>query len=571
MKKKLFHLGLILCLILVLTLSVAAQEDPYSGSCGEHAIWNLDPETGTLTISGTGEMYDYGTFDYDCAPWFTVPGYNIHVLDVIVEEGITYIGNNALVTHIWGTEVYMRGDITISSSVASLGEGAIVEDGFAAYETIRFLGSVPQMKSNSIYGEVLHICYPANEESWLEARTMDYGSSYIFWIAEDHSNGSYSGYDNTGNHWSLDSDGHLQLEGTSPDATIAGANWVFPWSDLKEKIKSVTLSEEMSSIVNQCFADCVNLETIHIPEGIKYIFDKALQNCSSLKELVLPDSVEEIHNNAFDGCSSLTEVVLPQSLRMLTNGVFQNCINLKQISFKGNPPQIAEPINGYPGSFEGLNITAYYPADNAAWNAEAMLDYGGTILWKAYTGDTPPAYEPPPESPFADVVSSTYYFDPVLWAVSRNITTGTSGTTFSPDDPCTRGQVVTFLWRAAGCPEPETSENHFTDVAQSDYFYKAVLWAVENGITNGMSDTSFAPAAPCTRAQVATFLWRAAGEPEAESQSHSFTDIEKDYYYDAVLWAVDYGITNGTSDTTFSPANTCTRAQIVTFLYRFLA
>ena len=172
---------------------------------------------------------------------------------------------------------------------------------------------------------------------------------------------------------------------------------------------------------------------------------------------------------------------------------------------------------------------------------------------------------------FRDVVPGTYYAVPVNWAVEQKITTGTSDTTFSPEDPCTRGQVVTFLWRAAGSPEPVTTENPFTDVAKSDYFYKAVLWAVEKGITKGMTDTTFGPASPCTRAQVATFLWRYAGEPKAGSQSHSFTDITKDYYYDAVLWAVDHGITNGTSDTTFSPANTCTRAQIVTFLYRFLA
>ena len=161
-----------------------------------------------------------------------------------------------------------------------------------------------------------------------------------------------------------------------------------------------------------------------------------------------------------------------------------------------------------------------------------------------------------------------YYTDAVLWAVSKNITNGTSATTFSPDATCTRGQVVTFLWRAMGQPEPTSMNNPFTDVPSNEYYYKAVLWAVEKGITNGTSPTTFSPNAPCTRAHVVTFLWRAEGQPAAGS-SNPFSDVPSGQYYtSAVLWAVSKNITNGTSATTFSPDNYCTRGQIVTFLYR---
>ncbi len=173
-----------------------------------------------------------------------------------------------------------------------------------------------------------------------------------------------------------------------------------------------------------------------------------------------------------------------------------------------------------------------------------------------------------PETPvFADVPTSAYYYDAVLWAVENGVTEGTSATTFSPDMSCTRAQMVTFLWRAAGSPEPVTTTNPFTDVNSGVYYYDAVLWAVEQGITSGTSATTFAPDATCTRAQTVTFLYRAAGSPAVSGGS--FSDVSADAYYaDAVVWAVSGGVTVGTSDTTFSPDMNCTRAQIVTFMYR---
>lgn len=171
-------------------------------------------------------------------------------------------------------------------------------------------------------------------------------------------------------------------------------------------------------------------------------------------------------------------------------------------------------------------------------------------------------------SPFTDVPSGQFYSEPVLWAVENNITTGTGAHTFSPQETCTRGQVVTFLWRAAGKPAPKSTVNPFKDVKSSDYYYQAVLWAVENGITNGTSSSKFSPNESCTRGQVVTFLHRAFGKP-AGSGSCSFKDVSpSNYFYDAVIWAVDRGITNGTSSTRFSPNDTCTRGEIVTFLYR---
>ena len=172
---------------------------------------------------------------------------------------------------------------------------------------------------------------------------------------------------------------------------------------------------------------------------------------------------------------------------------------------------------------------------------------------------------------FRDVPSGAYYEDAVNWAVANGITNGMTADLFDPNGICTRAQAVTFLWRAAGSPAPKTTVMPFTDVPSGSYYYDAVLWAVENGITKGTSDTTFSPNATCSRAQIVTFLWRSQSSPAAGS-SNPFTDVSASAYYaDAVLWAVKENITKGTSSTTFSPADNCTRAQIVTFIWRTLA
>ena len=169
---------------------------------------------------------------------------------------------------------------------------------------------------------------------------------------------------------------------------------------------------------------------------------------------------------------------------------------------------------------------------------------------------------------FVDVATGSYYEDAVDWAVENGITKGTDDTHFSPDGICTRAQAVTFLWRTAGSPKPETRTMPFTDVPVGSYYYDAVLWAVENGITKGTSDTTFSPNMTCSRAQIVTFLWRSEKSPAAGT-ANPFADVKSTAYYaDAVLWAVKENITKGTTNTTFSPNADCTRAQIVTFLWR---
>ena len=169
-------------------------------------------------------------------------------------------------------------------------------------------------------------------------------------------------------------------------------------------------------------------------------------------------------------------------------------------------------------------------------------------------------------SPFSDVSASNYYYEAVKWAQEKGITGGIDNGLFGPNQPCTRAQIVTFLWRAAGSPEPK-SMSSFSDVSTDSYYAKAVAWAVENGITTGTGDGKFSPDATCTRAQSVTFLFRAIGK--LVDSKAEFSDVLTDSYYaNAVAWAVENGVTNGIGDGLFGPDNSCTRAQIVTFLFR---
>ena len=226
--------------------------------------------------------------------------------------------------------------------------------------------------------------------------------------------------------------------------------------------------------------------------------------------------------------------------------------------------------------------TTFEVTKEATYEEEGEITYTARFENAAFATQTKAVATPKLVRPveFTDVPGNAYYADAVAWAVANGVTNGTSATTFSPDKPCTRAQVVTFLWRAAGCPAVDRASSPFTDVDPGAYYYDAVRWAVAQGITNGTGATTFSPDKPCTRAQVVTFLWRAEGKPEATEPGENetlvmgenpFTDVDGNaYYYKAVLWAVAKGVTTGTGAATFSPDKTCTRGQIVTFLYRDL-
>ena len=325
-------------------------------------------------------------------------------------------------------------------------------------------------------------------------------------------------------------------------------------------MKQITLTSNKTEINTNAFINCSSLESFYGLDNSS-ISQSCFQGCSQLKEITVGSLGGE---DVFRDCTSLEKFTTYQTSEFDAY-VFGNCPNLKEVYLS----KTLETVNA--NAFRGATglTDVYYEGTQEDWNQIQINKTGNDPLLNARIHFN---WNVISECPFDDVREwdNVYYYYPVLWALRHQpqITNGTDATHFSPDTTCTRGQVVTFLWRAMGCPEPKSTANPFRDVTPSDYFYKAVLWANENGITNGTTPTTFGSNDPCTRAHVVTFLWRAHGSPAAGG-AKPFVDVPAGQYFTTpVLWAVSKNITNGTSATTFSPDNYCTRGQIVTFLYR---
>ncbi len=284
------------------------------------------------------------------------------------------------------------------------------------------------------------------------------------------------------------------------------------------------------------FMGCTGLTSVTIPNSVTEI-TKAFFGCTGLTNVTIPDSVTDIGFFAFRDCTSLTSVTIPNSVTLIEDSAFSGCSSLTDVYYSGSEAQWKK-IHDYGYNDELFNARIHYNSVNPI---------------------TPEGV--------SDVAYGSYCYDAVQWAVKNGITNGTDSTHFSPNAGCTRAQVVTFLWRAAG--EPNVSANvNFVDVSTSSVYYKAIKWAVANGITKGTDAMHFSPNATCTRGQVVTFMYRAAGETYFSGMG-SFVDVSYgSYCYSAVQWAVANGITKGTDSTHFSPNATCTRGQVVTFLYR---
>ena len=330
-------------------------------------------------------------------------------------------------------------------------------------------------------------------------------------------------------------------------------------SGAKSGITDVTLPTDAVKEVAASEAESL---TVKLPDVTVSFDDKALAAVaeqSSGADLSLSVNVGSANNsnltdaqkNAITGARELSVIEVSLS----SNGE-------KISNFNGGSVTIDVPFEW---SMKGL-LRAYYIDDNGNKSAIDVTYKNGvaTLVLNHFSTYVVEAVD---ALSFTDVSVKEYYFDAIAWAVKNAITEGVNDTIFAPGASCTRAQMVTFLWRANGSPEPTVTELPFTDVAVDAYYAKAVLWAVENGITTGTSDTTFDPDGVVTRAEAVTFLWRGAGNPAADGKL--FADVESTKYYaEAVRWAVANGVTKGVSNTSFAPGSACTRAQIVTFLYR---
>ena len=619
--RRAYSILLVLCLVVsVLPFGTFATEIVSSGSCGANVNWTLDVD-GLLTISGSGEMNNY---DYTSrSPFYG----NSEINSVSIMSGVTSIGNDAF------NSCYNLQSVLFSNSLSSIGEyafsdctglnkleipGNILKIGDFAFSNCRSLDSVSiqhgveRLGNNAFYGctNLLSFIIPESVISVGDGVFSECTNLKTASIPDSLTCISSSMFNNCHSLSYID----------IPESISEIQPYAFNGCS---KLNSINLPDSISKIGSSAFQNCTNLSSIVIPDGVleiaslmfcgcnsltdvslpqsvEFISFSAFEDCCSLRKIEIPNNVYSISNNTFRNCTALNEITIPQSVLFIRAHAFENCTALKRItvphgdleeyvfcgcsSLEHVTMQEGKTIGAYALgncpklSTVNLPYTLTDVDSNAFRNSSALTDIYYSGLRRQWaeikirnTGNDPLLKAKIHVVEFNDIKEKDYYFEPVLWAVNQTpqITNGTSVNKYSPNATCTRGQVVTFLWRANGCPEPMNMNNPFKDVQTKDYFYKAVLWAAEKGVTNGMDATHFNPEGACTRAHVVTFLWRADGRPSYGEYYPFFSDIKPNQYYtNAVIWAVEHWITNGTSDTTFSPDSPCTRAQVVTFLYR---
>ena len=401
-----------------------------------------------------------------------------------------------------------------------------------------------------------------------------------------------SGVGADGLRWSYQSDGVLTVTGSGPMRSYQASDITMdrnidqrvptPWVRYASEIQSVVIGEGVTEVGDYTFIDCralkrvqlpstlrrvgayafsdASLESLQLPNGLQRIGSYAFAE-NNFQSVILPASVTELGDHAFYACKQLNVVWILGPVGAVDIGTFGSCYGLTDVFLSSGIGSIHR--NGFTGT---QIVDVYYGGSRDSFYAMTGNVYGDltdntnrfhfNFLLNPYVS-------------FTDVAAGAWYAESVLWAAQRGITTGTGPGRFSPGTVCTRAQMVTLLWRAMGSAEPFfPNENPFTDVNPADYYYKAVLWAKERGIAKGTSASTFSPNNTVTRAETVTFLSRAAND-FATIPTISFTDVSRDaYYYEAVRWAENDGITTGVAPGVFGPDLPCTRAEIVTFLNR---
>ena len=375
--------------------------------------------------------------------------------------------------------------------------------------------------------------------------------------------------------WKLDANGTLTVSGK-------GAMYDYdngaPW-ELKA-VKSVVIDNGVTVIGKRAFTNCDEMTKATIPSTVTKIGDLAFAYCSKLESVDIPNSVTAIGTAAFQGNTALTSIVIPGSVKTVGDSAFTYCWSAKSVIVNEGVESLGDNALGGLHAAESI----YLPKSLKSMgyeqflNAKALGDlyFGGTEeQWNALDNGGKASLYDYTEihfncTLFDDVANPTlYYYDPVMWAVANGITNGMGANTFAPNNTCTRAQLVTFLWRLAGSEVVEDYSNPFADVKESAYYYNAVMWAAKNGVAKGVGTDRFAPDDTVTRCQVVTFLWRMAGSYVVKVDNIGFDDVpESAYYYNAVAWAVRSNITNGMGANTFAPNDGCTRGQTMTFLFR---
>lgn len=331
-------------------------------------------------------------------------------------------------------------------------------------------------------------------------------------------------------------------------------------------ITSVYIPNSVTNIGSSAFEGCENLAEVIFEGDYAELGENCFKNCTSLTEIQVPATGDGgILSGTFEGCTSLGIVTLDYGVKEIKEGAFKGCTALEYIYLPASIQQI------YTKDFEDLENVIVQGIPNIDKDPSIAQKFATQMGFEFVADDY--------DELFSDVKGGQYYSVPVLWGYTTGVVAGYDTGAFGPNDKCTRGDMIAFLWRLNGCPAPKAEKKNyhkFCDVPSNKYYTDAVQWAYEEEITAGTGlnkegKDTFSPQDTVTREQVISFLWRMNGEPETVATTTPFTDVRStDYCYKALLWASATKVVAGTSATTFAPGEACTRGQIITFMYRNL-
>ena len=599
----------------------------FSTDIYKNVSWRLDEngtDTYTLTLSGSGKMADY--LAGSVRPWNS---YASKITKLIVEDGVSSVGSRTCYNFKVLTDISLADTVTDIGEFSFSGCSALVSVDLSNVTSIRanalrddralsdirlsrdlkvidyqaFRDSGADNSSISIPASVTEIGFGAFEgakfTNVLNLPNVKKVGAFAF------SNSKFAAVVLTNAELAIVSGKEEDHGNECDDSVFSGNEAVFYTSVPSVMDKLYNENREGNIGIIACtnggsFTPDTKFGgfTLAVPQKDGYIFDGWYSNpgltetegLSKVNGTYIGEPTTEIHADGRryyakwkPSADSILGKTDGEQMAVDFGTVFYGDTPSATVTFTGS--NALKEIKSYGGFFEakidGMNVvitpkadlqpgtytdTLYVHTENGAVH---FISVTLTVTEKSADSDLPfwlPAAIG--SNPFSDVAGGAYYNEAVRWAVKNGIASGTDAKHFSPDAACTRGQAVTFLWRAAGCPAPTLAENPFTDVKPSDYCYDAVLWAVQTGVAKGTSASTFSPDAACTRGQIVTFLYRAAGSPSGYGNS-GYTDVPETSYCAApVAWAVALRVTSGTSALTFSPDALCTRAQIVTFLYR---
>ena len=599
----------------------------FSTDIYKNVSWRLDEngtDTYTLTLSGSGKMADY--LAGSVRPWNS---YASKITKLIVEDGVSSVGSRTCYNFKVLTDISLADTVTDIGEFSFSGCSALVSVDLSNVTSIRAnaLRDDPALSDIQLSHDLKVIDYQAFRDSGADNSSISIPASVteIGFGAFDgakftnvlnlpnvkkvgafaFSNSKFAAVVLTNAELEIVS-GKVDTSGNEyDDSVFSGNEAVFYTSvpsvmdklycdDRKNNIGIIACTNGGSFTPDTKFGGF----TLAVPQKDGYIFDGWYSNSglteteglSKVNGTYIGEPTTEIHADGRryyakwePSADSILGKTDGEQMAVDFGTVFYGDTPSATVTFTGS--NALEEIKSYGGFFEakidGMNVvitpkadlqpdtyadTLYVHTENGAVH---FISVTLIVTEKSTDGDLPFwLLAAIGSNPFSDVAGGAYYNEAVRWAVKNGIASGTDAKHFSPDAACTRGQAVTFLWRAAGCPAPALAENPFTDVKPADYCYDAVLWAVQTGVAKGTSASTFSPDAACTRGQIVTFLYRAAGSPSGYGNS-GYTDVPETSYCAApVAWAVALRVTSGTSAITFSPDALCTRAQIVTFLYR---